>query len=142
MNDNNTIDKKFKNSYEEEYEALFEAIFGQCSRNLIEEIIDQRTTPCADDDVKTAETEPQPQPHEDYEDDSTWSCLPDLLLEKIYANLSMRQRYYASMVCRTWYNAFYLPNVWRHFEFDDKTLTRRMYNYHSGWQVRSFSIPL
>ncbi|KAJ9600396.1 hypothetical protein L9F63_009324 [Diploptera punctata] len=31
---------------------------------------------------------------------SNWSYLPDLILEKIFSYLSIRERYYASMVCR------------------------------------------
>lgn len=37
-------------------------------------------------------------------------------------------------MCKQWYNAFYLPLVWRNFLVDDRTLTRAKYNYYSGWQ--------
>lgn len=37
-------------------------------------------------------------------------------------------------VCRNWYEAFYLPQVWSSFFVDDQTLTRAKFNYYSGWQ--------
>lgn len=78
---------------------------------------------------------------EDSDDDvnreySKWSELPDLLLERIFSYLSIRQKYYASLVCRSWYQAFYLQYVWSHFVLSDSTLTRGRFNYYSGWQVR------
>jgi len=66
---------------------------------------------------------------------SRWSYLPDLVLEKVFSYLSMRERYYASMVCKSWYRAFHLPYVWSTFVLDDSTLTRKKYNYYYGWQV-------
>ncbi|XP_066992680.1 uncharacterized protein [Anabrus simplex] len=65
---------------------------------------------------------------------SQWCNLPDLLLEEIFSYLTMRERYYASMVCRSWYRAFHLPNVWSTFVLEDNTLTRRKFNYYYGWQ--------
>ncbi|PSN51058.1 hypothetical protein C0J52_01522 [Blattella germanica] len=65
---------------------------------------------------------------------SNWAYLPDLILEKVFSYLSMRERYYASQVCRTWYRAFHLPYVWSTFVLDDSTLTRRKFNYYYGWQ--------
>ncbi|XP_067628767.1 F-box only protein 39 [Eurosta solidaginis] len=65
---------------------------------------------------------------------SQWNQLPDIILEEIFSYLNYRERYYASLVCRHWYNAFYLPNVWLNFLVDDRTLTRAKYNYYSGWQ--------
>lgn len=65
---------------------------------------------------------------------SRWSDLPDLLLEEIFAYLSIGTRYYASMVCRNWYRAFYLKKVWSNFAVGDNTLCRRKFNYYSGWQ--------
>lgn len=64
---------------------------------------------------------------------SEWNLLPDILLEKIFTYLSVRERYYASMVCRQWYRGFHLPPVWTNFIVDDKTLTRAKFNYYSGW---------
>ncbi|KAG8223290.1 hypothetical protein J437_LFUL001164 [Ladona fulva] len=71
---------------------------------------------------------------EDDDGDSWWSMLPDLILEKIYSYLTLRERYYASMVCRRWSDAFYLPYVWSRFVFQESTLTRRKFNYYMGWQ--------
>ncbi|XP_014270222.1 F-box only protein 39 isoform X2 [Halyomorpha halys] len=68
------------------------------------------------------------------EDEGGWSELPDLLIESIYSYLNMRDRYNCSMVCKRWYDAFYLPQSWSVFVFDERTLTRRRFNYYSGWQ--------
>ncbi|XP_044271820.1 uncharacterized protein LOC123015857 isoform X1 [Tribolium madens] len=65
---------------------------------------------------------------------SQWSQLPDLLLEKIFSYLSIREKYYASLVCKSWYRAFHLPYVWSQFVLEDNTLTRGRFNYYSGWQ--------
>ncbi|KRT78419.1 F-box domain-containing protein [Oryctes borbonicus] len=65
---------------------------------------------------------------------SHWPDLPDLLLEKIFSYLSIREKYYASLVCRSWYRAFHLPYVWSQFVLEDSTLTRGRFNYYSGWQ--------
>ncbi|RZC42746.1 uncharacterized protein BDFB_000327 [Asbolus verrucosus] len=65
---------------------------------------------------------------------SRWSDLPDLLLEEIFSYLSIREKYYASLVCKSWYRAFYLPYVWSQFVLEDNTLTRGRFNYYSGWQ--------
>lgn len=67
---------------------------------------------------------------------SRWADLPDLLLENIFSYLSMREKYYASLVCKSWYRAFHLPYVWSQFVLEDSTLTRGRFNYYSGWQVR------
>ncbi|XP_057653334.1 uncharacterized protein LOC130892106 isoform X1 [Diorhabda carinulata] len=65
---------------------------------------------------------------------SKWSELPDLLLEEIFSYLEIREKYYASLVCRNWYRAFRLPYVWNRFVLRDNTLTRSRFNYYSGWQ--------
>lgn len=66
---------------------------------------------------------------------SKWCDLPDLLLENIFSYLGIREKYYASLVCRNWYRAFHLPLVWSRFTLEDNTLTRSRFNYYSGWQV-------
>jgi F-box protein 39 len=66
---------------------------------------------------------------------SNWNDLPDLLLDEIFAYLSIGERYYASMVCKNWYRAFYLRRVWANFLVEDNTLCRRKFNYHSGWNL-------
>ncbi|XP_024936759.1 uncharacterized protein LOC107263591 isoform X2 [Cephus cinctus] len=65
---------------------------------------------------------------------SAWDQLPDILLEEIFSYLSIRDRYYAALVCRSWYRAFKLNNVWSTFTLEDTTLTRGKFNYYSGWQ--------
>lgn len=66
---------------------------------------------------------------------SKWCDLPDLLLERIFSYLTIREKYYASLVCKNWYRAFHLPYVWSEFVLEDNTLTRSRFNYYSGWQV-------
>uniref|UniRef100_A0A182N2U6 F-box domain-containing protein n=1 Tax=Anopheles dirus TaxID=7168 RepID=A0A182N2U6_9DIPT len=63
-----------------------------------------------------------------------WSNLPDHILERIFAHLTIKERYYASLTCYGWYRAFYLPRVWSNFLVEDATLGRMRYNYYSGWQ--------
>ncbi|EFN75472.1 uncharacterized protein LOC105191354 isoform X2 [Harpegnathos saltator] len=65
---------------------------------------------------------------------SSWDQTPDILLEEIFSYLTIRERYYASLVCRAWYRAFKLRNVWSTFTLEDTTLTRGKFNYYSGWQ--------
>ncbi|CAH0555831.1 unnamed protein product [Brassicogethes aeneus] len=65
---------------------------------------------------------------------SQWSELPDLVLEKILSYLHIREKYYCSLVCKSWYSAFHLPKVWSRFVLEDTTLTRARFNYYSGWQ--------
>ncbi|XP_014475367.1 PREDICTED: uncharacterized protein LOC106744832 isoform X1 [Dinoponera quadriceps] len=65
---------------------------------------------------------------------SSWDQTPDILLEEIFSYLTIRERYYASLVCRSWYRAFKLRNVWSTFTLEDTTLTRGKFNYYSGWQ--------
>lgn len=65
---------------------------------------------------------------------SCWNNLPDILLEEIFSYLTIRERYYASLVCRSWYHAFKLQRVWSVFALEDKTLTRGKFNYYSGWE--------
>lgn len=66
---------------------------------------------------------------------SDWDKLPDLILENVFSYLSMREKYWASMTCRNWYRAFHMQKTWSTFVLDDYTLTRRKFNYYSGWQV-------
>ncbi|KNC31013.1 hypothetical protein FF38_03272 [Lucilia cuprina] len=65
---------------------------------------------------------------------SNWNNLPDIVLEQVFTYLTPRERYYAGLVCKQWFRAFYLPTVWDNFLVDDRTLTRQKYNYYSGWQ--------
>ncbi|GFT52274.1 f-box domain-containing protein [Trichonephila clavipes] len=72
----------------------------------------------------------------DYDEKSTsrWDYLPDILLEDIFSRLTIRERYYASQVCRNWNRIFYSIKVWETFILGDKTLTRRKFNYYMGDQ--------
>lgn len=65
---------------------------------------------------------------------SNWNDLPDLLLEEIFAHLTIKDRYYASLTCKNWHRAFYLSRVWSNFLVEDDTLCQRKFNYYSGWQ--------
>ncbi|KAL7292490.1 hypothetical protein TKK_0014065 [Trichogramma kaykai] len=65
---------------------------------------------------------------------SNWDRLPDILLEEIFSHLNIKQKYYASLVCKNWYRAFKLPYTWNTFTLQETTLTRGKYNYYSGWQ--------
>jgi F-box protein 39 len=65
--------------------------------------------------------------------ESNWNDLPDLLLEEIFAYLNLRERYYASLTCKGWHQAFYLKRVWSNFQVEDDTLCRHKFNYYSGW---------
>jgi F-box protein 39 len=67
--------------------------------------------------------------------ESHWADLPDLILERIFSYLTIRQRFTASIVCQRWNDAFYLPYVWSNFVMTDETLIRRKFNYYMGWQV-------
>ncbi|XP_017777188.1 PREDICTED: F-box/LRR-repeat protein 21 [Nicrophorus vespilloides] len=66
--------------------------------------------------------------------ETRWDELPDPILEQIFKYLTIRERYYASLVCRSWYEGFYLPYVWSEFVLGDSTLTRARFNYYQGWQ--------
>lgn len=65
---------------------------------------------------------------------SRWCDLPDLLLERIFALISIKDRYFASLTCKNWHRAFYLRRVWSNFLVEDDTLCQRKFNYYSGWQ--------
>ncbi|XP_063610976.1 uncharacterized protein LOC134784757 isoform X1 [Penaeus indicus] len=67
---------------------------------------------------------------------SQWHLLPDLLLEQVFQYLTLCERYNASLVCWNWYAAFYFPRVWYTFVFHDELLTKRKFNYYSGYQKR------
>ncbi|XP_069997731.1 F-box only protein 39 isoform X1 [Penaeus vannamei] len=76
---------------------------------------------------------PEDDPEHKY---SEWHLLPDLLLEQVFQYLTLCERYNASLVCSNWYAAFYFPRVWYTFVFHDELLTKRKFNYYSGYQKR------
>ncbi|KAL4608831.1 F-box/LRR-repeat protein 3-like [Arapaima gigas] len=49
---------------------------------------------------------------------SSWSCLPQEILLLIFQHLPLLDRAYASQVCRSWNQAFHMPELWRCFEFE------------------------
>ncbi len=49
-----------------------------------------------------------------------WAELPDLIIERIFSYLNIERRYYGSLVCRRWYQAFHLPYVWSTFVLEDR----------------------
>ncbi|KAH6940487.1 hypothetical protein HPB50_000508 [Hyalomma asiaticum] len=63
-----------------------------------------------------------------------WASLPDVLLETVYSMVPIADRYAMSQVCRNWYRVFYSPRVWSVFVLDDRTMTRRKFNYYMGYQ--------
>lgn len=50
--------------------------------------------------------------------ESDWARLPQELLLHIFQYLPLLDRAYASQVCRTWNQAFHMPELWRCFEFE------------------------
>lgn len=63
-----------------------------------------------------------------------WELLPDLVLEDIFSRLSIRDRYWASMVCQNWNRIFNSSRVWSTFVMEERILTRRRFNYYMGYQ--------
>ncbi|KPP59171.1 F-box/LRR-repeat protein 3-like [Scleropages formosus] len=58
-------------------------------------------------------------PLEEPEDStSTWSLLPQEILLLVFQHLPLLDRAYASQVCRSWNQAFHMPELWRCFEFE------------------------
>ncbi|XP_054754730.1 F-box/LRR-repeat protein 21-like [Lytechinus pictus] len=47
-----------------------------------------------------------------------WSNIPDVVLIKIYKNLSFLDRARASSVCKHWHDIYKLPELWHKFEFE------------------------
>ena len=56
-----------------------------------------------------------------------WAYTPVLVLEKIYAMLSLADRYACSRVCRHWLDVFHSARLWRHLKVGRRTFTRRKY---------------
>uniref|UniRef100_T1IND8 F-box domain-containing protein n=1 Tax=Strigamia maritima TaxID=126957 RepID=T1IND8_STRMM len=71
---------------------------------------------------------------EDKRNYEMFAYLPDLFLEDVFARLSIRHRYYASMVCSNWSRIFHSPRIWRTFQMQDRLLTRRKFNYYLGYE--------
>ena len=54
-----------------------------------------------------------------------WAYLPVIVLEQIYALLSLTDRYACSRVCRHWLDVFRSARLWRHLNIGRRTFTRR-----------------
>jgi len=54
-----------------------------------------------------------------------WAYAPVLVLEKIYAMLSLADRYACSRVCRHWLDVFRSARLWKHLKIGRRTFTRR-----------------
>ncbi|KAJ8404611.1 hypothetical protein AAFF_G00334740 [Aldrovandia affinis] len=48
----------------------------------------------------------------------SWGCLPQEILLHIFQHLPLLDRAYASQVCRSWNQAFHMPELWRFFDFE------------------------
>lgn len=57
-----------------------------------------------------------------------WADMPVLVLEKIYAQLGLKERYRCSLVCWKWYEQFYSPRLWEALDVRSDTFLRRRYN--------------
>lgn len=47
-----------------------------------------------------------------------WGCLPQEIVLQIFQYLTLLDRAFASQVCRSWNQAFHMPELWRCFEFE------------------------
>jgi len=54
-----------------------------------------------------------------------WESTPVVVLEKVYAMLSLADRYACSCVCRHWFDVFRSAALWRHLSIGRRTFTRR-----------------
>ena len=85
-----------------------------------------------EDDLSCGEGEAKEENGSDL--DELWANLPPMLLEEIFLYLTIRQRYYCSMVCRAWYGVFHCPRVWRLLTVAERTFTYRRFNLFKGYQ--------
>ncbi|KAK2192320.1 hypothetical protein NP493_34g05035 [Ridgeia piscesae] len=69
----------------------------------------------------------------DDDEEVTWADLPSVLLEDVYAMLTMRQRFNCSLVCRNWNDVLLAPRLWRTLDVRQETFrVRRVNRFHSG----------
>src|SRR5690348_12654107 len=61
-----------------------------------------------------------------------WENAPDDILERIFAELPPRYRYYASVTCSHWQDVFWSEYAWDDFVFNDTTFTRRRFAPSQG----------
>ncbi|CAH1775640.1 unnamed protein product, partial [Owenia fusiformis] len=69
----------------------------------------------------------------DIEEDG-WHNLPEIIREDIFSLLDYRTRFYASMVCRNWYDTFFTPRVWADFIVKQRNFTVKRFNLYTGSQ--------
>uniref|UniRef100_A0A915HZF4 F-box domain-containing protein n=1 Tax=Romanomermis culicivorax TaxID=13658 RepID=A0A915HZF4_ROMCU len=65
---------------------------------------------------------------------SGWSLLPGDILTSIFDRLPVKNKYRASMACRSWYQAFKSEHSWRTLCYNERTFTRKKFTMHTGWQ--------
>ncbi|XP_064625453.1 uncharacterized protein LOC135486532 [Lineus longissimus] len=68
--------------------------------------------------------------------DAAWEDLPIIVLEEIFAMLSLRERFNASQVCKNWLDCFYSPRVWEKLEFQERSFTKKIFSVYQGLQYR------
>jgi F-box protein 39 len=68
--------------------------------------------------------------------EATWQDLPVIVLEEIFVMLPLRERYYASQVCKNWLDCFYSPRVWEKLEYQERSFTKKTYSVYQGLQYR------
>jgi len=47
-----------------------------------------------------------------------WANIPDHIIVNIFSNLSLNDRYHASLVCKSWQMCFHSQYLWRKFVFN------------------------
>ncbi|XP_063440407.1 F-box/LRR-repeat protein 8-like [Mytilus trossulus] len=47
-----------------------------------------------------------------------WQQIPDHIIVNVFGYLSLSERYYASLVCKSWQQCFHSQYLWRTFEFN------------------------
>ncbi|XP_072169676.1 F-box/LRR-repeat protein 8-like [Diadema setosum] len=74
-----------------------------------------------------------------------WQSLPDHIVVKIFACLGLKDRYQAGLTCKSWYENFHTPILWRTFDFkflaeEDSSQLKCIELY--GQQLRNVSVIL
>ena len=57
-----------------------------------------------------------------------WAYLPEIVLEDIFLKLTFKERHLCSQVCRSWYDAFYLPRLWKELVVTPRSFTYKRIN--------------
>lgn len=56
-----------------------------------------------------------------------WTSFDDLIMEKIFEQLSIRDRFSASLVAKRWSHCFELPNIWRNVDITEQWITTNVW---------------